>query len=194
MGVQDEAERFEPGSLQEWSEWLEHHHAVRRGVWLVTAKRSTGRQPFDYEAAVVEALRYGWIDATHRSVDEERSMLWFAPRNPRSGWSGTNKVRIERLVAERRLEPAGRAAVEVAHANGSWSLLDDVEALVVPEDLAAALEASGARDGWEAMSPTRRRQHLLALVQAKRPDTRAKRVAAAVADAAPPSSPGGAAG
>ncbi|WP_148575266.1 YdeI/OmpD-associated family protein [Nocardioides caldifontis] len=190
MGVMDEAELFEPASLEEWSSWLERHHAVRRGVWLVTAKRSTGRQPFDYEDAVVEALRFGWIDATQRTLDEERSMLWFAPRNPRSGWSGTNKARIERLVAEGRLEPAGRAAVEVAQANGSWSLLDDVEALVVPDDLAVALEAAGVRERWEAMAPSRRRQHLLALAQAKRPDTRARRVEAAVADAAP----GGAAG
>jgi len=184
VGVMDEAERFEPKSLEEWSGWLASHHTDRRGVWLVTAKRSTGREPFDYESAVVEALRYGWIDATQRSVDDERSMLWFAPRNPRSGWSGTNKVRIERLEAEGRLEPAGRAAVEMARANGSWSLLDDVEALVVPADLAAALEAQGALPGWEGMSKSARRQHLLALVQAKRAETREKRVAAAVAEAA----------
>ena len=179
----EEAERLEPASLAEWSAWLEAHHAERRGVWLVTAKRSTGRQPFGYEEAVVEALRYGWIDATQRSVDAERSMLWFAPRSPRSGWSGTNKARIERLVEEGRLEAAGRAAVEVARANGSWSLLDDVEALVVPPDLAEALASAALQDAWERMSPSLRRQHLLALVQAKRPDTRAKRIAAAVAEA-----------
>ena len=184
MGVMDDAERFEPATLAEWSEWLARNHGDRRGVWLVTAKRSTRRQPFDYEAAVVEALRYGWIDATQRSLDIERSMLWFAPRNPRSGWSGTNKARIERLLEEGRLEPAGLAAVEVARANGSWSLLDDVEALVVPPDLAAALDAHGLRSAWDSMTPSLRRQHLLALVQAKRPETREKRVASAVAAAA----------
>ena len=181
MGVQDEAERFEPETLEEWSAWLARHHEERRGVWLVTAKRSTGRQPFDYEAAVVEALRYGWIDATQRTVDDERSMLWFAPRNPRSGWSATNKARIERLLDEGRLEPPGQAAVDVARSNGAWSLLDDVEALVVPPDLAARLEAEGARAGWDALAPSLRKQHLLALVQAKKAETREKRVAAAVA-------------
>jgi uncharacterized protein YdeI (YjbR/CyaY-like superfamily) len=184
VGVQDDAERFEPATLADWSRWLARNHADARGVWLVTAKRSTGRQPFDYEAAVVEALRYGWIDATQRSLDGERSMLWFAPRNPRSGWSGTNKARIERLLEEGRLEPPGRAAVEVARANGSWSLLDDVEALVVPPDLAAALDAHDLRAAWDSLSPSLRRQHLGALVQAKRPETRSTRVSAAVAEAA----------
>jgi uncharacterized protein YdeI (YjbR/CyaY-like superfamily) len=184
VGVQDEAGQFEPGTLEEWSAWLARHHQECRGVWLVTAKRSTGRQPFDYEAAVVEALRYGWIDATQRSLDDERSMLWFAPRNPRSGWSGTNKARIERLLEEGRLEPPGLAAVEVARSNGAWSLLDDVESLVVPSDLAAALDARGLRAAWDSMTPSLRRQHLLALVQAKRPETREKRVASAVAEAA----------
>jgi uncharacterized protein YdeI (YjbR/CyaY-like superfamily) len=178
MGKLDEAERFEPGSLAEWSAWLERHHADRDGVWLVTARRATGRQPFDYEAGVVEALRYGWIDSTQRPVDEDRTMMWFAPRRPGSGWARPNKLRIARLEEEGRLEPAGRAVVEAARANGTWELFDSVEALVVPDDLAEALAAvPGAREHWDGFPPSARKQALAWIAQAKRPETRARRLA-----------------
>jgi uncharacterized protein YdeI (YjbR/CyaY-like superfamily) len=104
-------------------------------------------------------------------------MLWFAPRRRTSGWSRPNKVRIERLEREGRLAPAGRAAVEAAKANGAWTLLDDVENLVVPDDLAAALDGCpGAREQWDAFPPSARRAILEWIVQAKRAETRAKRV------------------
>lgn len=181
----DDAELVEPADQAEWSDWLARHHAEARGVWLVTPRSSTGRVTVDYETAVVEALRFGWVDSTTRTLDAERGMMWFSPRRPTSGWAGTNKRRIEQLRAEGRLEPAGEAAVRVAQQNGSWSLLDDVERLVVPEDLAAALAAvPGAREAWEARSPSSRRMALTWLVQAKRSETRERRVAAIVQRAA----------
>ena len=177
MSVQDDAERLEALSLDDWSGWLADHHAESTGVWLVTAKRSTGRQPFDYEAAVCEALRFGWIDAVQKTLDEERSMQWYAPRRPASGWSRPNKVRIERLEREGRMEPAGRAAIETAKANGTWTLLDAVEALVVPDDLAAAFAAHpGSREHWDAFPPSARKQMLAWILTAKQPATRARRV------------------
>lgn len=177
MGVQDEAERFEPGSLEDWSAWLAAHHRDAPGVWLVSATKASGRQRFDYEASVVEALRFGWIDSTQRKLDAERNMMWFSPRRPGSPWSRSNKDRVARLVDEGRLEPAGRAAVDAARASGSWELLDEVEALVVPDDLAAALDARpGAREHWERFSPSSRRALLWWIVQAKRSETRHRRV------------------
>lgn len=177
MSVFDDAELVEPASVEEWSAWLAEHHADRNGVWLVSAKAATGRQAFDYETAVVEALRYGWIDSVQRTVDAERSKQWFAPRKPRSGWSGSNKRRIEQLVRERRLEAAGWAAVEAARANGSWSLLDEAEELTVPHDLAAAfVEHPGSREQWDAFPPSARRAILGWIALARRADTRARRV------------------
>ncbi len=177
MGVMDEAERFEPATVSEWSDWLARHHGSTPGVWLVTARRSTGRQTIGYDAAVVEALRFGWVDATVRTLDEKRSMQWFSPRRPTSGWAASNKARIEQLRAEGRLEPAGERAVRVAQENGTWTMYDDVEALVVPPDLAAALaELPGAREAWEGFSPSARRLMLTWVVQAKRPETRARRI------------------
>jgi uncharacterized protein YdeI (YjbR/CyaY-like superfamily) len=183
--AQDDAERLEAHTLDDWANWLAAHHAESTGVWLVTAKRATGRQPFDYEAAVCEALRYGWIDAVQRTLDEERSMQWYAPRRPTSGWSRPNKVRIERLEREGRMEPAGRAVIEAAKANGTWTLLDEVEDLVVPDDLAAAFEAyPGSRAHWDAFPPSARKQMLAWIVTAKQPATRARRVQQTAANAA----------
>ncbi len=185
MGVQDDAEWFEPDGVAAWSRWLADHHADVPGVWLVTAKRSSGRQVLDYETAIVEALRYGWVDSTQRGVDEERTRLWFAPRRPTSGWARTNKARIARLEAEGRLEAAGRAAVEAAKANGSWELYDDVEALVVPDDLAAAFDAHpGSRAHWDGFAPSARKQMLAWVVTAKQSATRERRVTTVAAKAA----------
>ena len=181
----DDAERFEPGSLAEWSAWLAEHHATAPGVWLVSAKKSSGRQVYDYEAAVVEALRWGWVDSTQRGVDEHRSMMWFAPRTSQSIWTRNNKERVARLEAQGRLEAPGRAAVEAAHANGMWTLMDDVEDLVVPDDLAAAFDAHpGSREAYDAFRPSVRKQILAWIALARRPETRAARVAATAEQAA----------
>ena len=177
MGVMDDAERFEPASAQDWGDWLARNHDHVAGVWLVTPRRTTDRQTVDYDTAVVEALRFGWVDATVKTLDEHRAMQWFAPRKPTSGWASSNKKRIERLRAEGRLEPAGERAVRIAHENGTWTMYDDVESLVVPPDLEAALGARpGAREAWDGFSRSARQLMLVWLVQAKRAETREKRV------------------
>lgn len=184
MGVYEDAERVEPASVEEWSGWLARHHADRSGVWLVGPRRAALRA-VDYDTAVVEALRYGWVDSVQRPLDEDRSMQWFAPRRPGSGWARSNKLRIERLEREGRLEPAGRAAVEAARANGAWSLFDEVDTLIVPDDLAAALAAHpGAREQFDAFPPSARRSILAWIVMAKRPTTRERRVREAAEKAA----------
>ncbi|GAA1927182.1 YdeI/OmpD-associated family protein [Nocardioides marmoribigeumensis] len=180
----DEAERLEPATVDEWSAWLAEHHASTPGVWLVSARRAADRA-FGYEEAVVEALRWGWVDSTQRGVDERRSMLWFSPRRPGSVWTRNNKQRVARLEAEGRMEPAGRAQVEAARASGTWTLMDDVEDLVVPADLAEAFESRpGSREHFDAFSPSVRRQVLAWIVLAKKAETRAARVAATAEQAA----------
>lgn len=185
MGAVDDAERVHPTSLEEWGVWLAANHDRDEGVLLVSYRKATGRQAFGYEEAVTEALRFGWVDSTPRKLDDERTMLYFAPRKAGSGWSRPNKERIARLEAEGRLEPAGLALVEAAKADGSWLLLDDVEDLVVPDDLADAFaEHPGSREAWDAFPPSARRGILEWIVQAKRPATRARRIAETAAKAA----------
>lgn len=160
----------------EWRRWLRENHDKAEGVWLVSYKASTGKPRMTYEDSIPDALSYGWIDSVNKPLDHQRTMLLFTPRRPGSGWSRTNKDRIERLMKERRMEPAGLAKIEAAKRDGSWTLLDGVEALEVPDDLRKALGAAGMRK-FEALTPGRRKEHLRALVTAKRPETRAKRVA-----------------
>ena len=179
MGVQDDAERFEPASAEEWGRWLAEHHADTPGVWLVSARREADRG-FGYEAAIVEALRWGWVDSTKRPLDEHRSMMWYAPRRRGSVWTRRNKERVSRLQAEGRMEAAGAAAVAAARTSGMWTLMDPVEDRVVPDDLADALAARpGAREHWDALTPSAQKQVLAWIVMAKRPETRAARVVAA---------------
>ena len=178
-------ERVHPETVTAWRAWLFRHHATSSGVWLVTWKRHTGRPAIGYEDSVVEALAYGWIDSKANSIDDERSMIWFCPRRPKSGWSRPNKERIARLEAEGRMQPAGRAAIEIAKANGAWTLLDSVENLEVPDDLAAAFaERPGSRQHWESFPRSVKRAMLEWIVHAKREQTRAKRVLATAEKAA----------
>jgi uncharacterized protein YdeI (YjbR/CyaY-like superfamily) len=173
----EDAPLFHADDRASWHDWLEANHATARGVWLVTWRRRSGRSGLDYEAAIEEALCFGWVDSTFGRLDDERRKLYFAPRKPRSPWAASNKSRVERLTAEDRMAPAGIAAVEQAKANGSWQVLDAVERLEVPKDLAAALVARvPAADNFAAFPPSTRKMLLGWVALARRPETRAARI------------------
>jgi uncharacterized protein YdeI (YjbR/CyaY-like superfamily) len=131
----------------------------------------------EYEAAVEEALCFGWVDSTTGVVDELRGKIYFAPRKPRSVWAATNKARVERLTRDGLMRPAGLAVIEQAKANGYWSIYDTVERLEVPDDLAAALAARpAAASNFAAWPPSIRKGILGMIAQAVRAETRAARV------------------
>lgn len=176
-GSRDDAPQVHAETLEEWRDWLLAHHDTEAGAWLVSWKAPTGKPSVKYELAVEEALCVGWIDSAGRTLDDERRALWFTRRKPGSGWARTNKERIVRLEAEGRMLPAGRAVIDAAKADGSWTLLDDVENLIVPDDLAAAFERHpGSRENFDAFPPSARRAILEWIVQAKREATRAARL------------------
>jgi uncharacterized protein YdeI (YjbR/CyaY-like superfamily) len=179
--MRDEAELVQPATRAEWRRWLERNHARRTGVWFVSWRTHTGKRRVEYDDAVEEALCFGWIDSQARTIDEERSAVWMSPRKPGSGWSRSNKERIARLERAGLLAPPGIAAVEVAKANGSWTLLDSVEALEEPGDLARALDAEpAARRHFDAFPPSARKQILYWIASAKRDETRRRRIEEAV--------------
>ena len=185
MSRLDEAPWVEADDRPTWRAWLEANHATSSGAWLVTWRRRSGRVGLDYEAAIEEALCFGWVDSTGGRVDDERGKLYFAPRKAGSGWAASNKARIERLERDGRLAAAGRAAVERARADGSWTLLDAVERLEVPDDLAAALASRPAATAtFDGFTPGVRKQLLAWVAMARRPETRARRVEAVAAAAA----------
>lgn len=184
MPALDDAPLVHADDRATWRAWLEANHGAARGAWLVTWRARTGRARLDYEAAIEEALCFGWVDSTGGQLDEERGRLYFAPRKPRSPWAASNKARVERLIADGRMAPAGLAAIERAKANGSWEVLDGPERLEIPDDLAVALDDHPpAAANFAAFPPSARKGLLGWIALAMRPETRAARVAR-VAEAA----------
>ena len=161
-----------------WRQWLAKNHDRSPGIWLVFDRKSSRPDRLAYADSVEEALCFGWIDSTVRSVDPAHYKQLFTPRKPKSGWSRINKERVERLIAEGLMTPAGMARIDQAKANGAWVALDEVEALIVPPDLSDALAADpAARTHFERFSPSARKAYLYWLNGAKRPETRARRLA-----------------
>lgn len=180
-----DAERYQPGSLQDWQDWLAANHQRGEGVWVVQWRTISGRSPLPYEEMVREALCWGWIDGQVKPLDELQLLQWWAPRKPGSGWAATNKARVEDLERAGRLQPAGIAAIEQAKANGMWTVFDSVEALQEPIELTTALDAEPvARTAWDGFPRSVRKQALAGIAMAKRPETRTARVASIVAKAA----------
>ena len=146
-------------------------------MWLVIHKKGHPTGRLFYEDAVQEALCFGWIDSTANALDEHNYKLWMAPRKPRSGWSAVNKRRIERLLADGQIAPAGLAAIDAAKRDGSWAALDASHSLTVPRDLATAFKRyPDAARHFDAFPPSARRVILQWIDAAKRPETRAKRI------------------
>lgn len=163
-------------SRAELRDWLAAHHTDPGPVWLATFKRHHPDY-LAYEPQVEELLCWGWIDSVTRALDADRSMILIAPRSPKSAWSAINKAHVERAVASGAMTPAGLAKVEIAKANGQWDFLNDVDALIAPGDLLAALDAAGQRAFWDATPKSVRRGTLEWIKTAKTSDTRGKRIA-----------------
>ena len=170
-------ESIQPKSILEWNKWLERNHSRANGIWLITFKQATGRPRISYDDAVESALCFGWIDSKPRTLDAERSMLWFSPRKKGSAWSKRNKERVEKLVAANRLHEAGLAKIEDAKQDGSWIKLDSVEALEIPSDLRNAFKSNlGSNSNFDAFPRSSKRAILEWIGNAKTEATRAKRV------------------
>ena len=163
-----------PGDLRRW---LAEHHPQEESVWLVTYKKHTGSRYLPYDAIVEEALCFGWIDSLPRKLDSDRTMLLLSPRRPKSPWSKLNKDRVTKMLDQGLMTPAGQTKIDQAKADGSWTFLDDVEALIIPDDLAAALEANPtAKSYFEAFSPSSKKGILQWIKSAKQAKTREKRI------------------
>jgi uncharacterized protein YdeI (YjbR/CyaY-like superfamily) len=174
MAVTDEVH---PGDRAAWRAWLAEHHATSRGVWLVFTKKSAGKRELSYDEAVEEALCFGWIDSKPNKIDAERYKLTMSPRKPASAWSKLNKDRVERLVAAGQMTDAGMRPVDYAKRHGGWTALDEVEALVIPEDFQAALNANESANRCFAAFPNSSKKIILSWIQsAKRPGTRRARI------------------
>lgn len=175
---------IQPKSRAEWRKWLSSHHTQEEGVWLITFKKSSGKQRLDYAEAVEEALCFGWVDSKGNKLDEERTMLWFTARKKGSGWSKLNKSRIEKLISAELMMPAGLAKIAAAKKDGSWSSLDSIEELEIPPDLEKAFAANKtAYKYFNEFPRSAKRAILFWIAGAKKPETRAKRIQETVTSA-----------
>ncbi|GJD22232.1 hypothetical protein RIVM261_071880 [Rivularia sp. IAM M-261] len=164
-------------SRQEWREWLTENHSTEEGIWLIYYKVKSGKASVKYSEAVKEALCFGWIDSKVKSLDTERYMQIFTPRKPKSVWSKLNKQYIEELTELRLMTEAGLIKIEAAKLDGSWTTLDAIEALIIPDDLQLALQANEiAFQNFQAFSNTSKKNILLWVESARRLETRLKRI------------------
>ncbi len=166
-----------------WESWLEASHKTSPGLWLKLAKKESGIESVSYPEAVEVALCFGWIDGQKGSWDGEWWVQHFVPRRPRSKWSKINCGHAERLIAAGRMRAAGLAEVERAKADGRWeAAYHSQRTMPVPDDLLAALDAEPAAAAfWPNVSGANRYAILYRIHDAKRPETRAKRIAQFVA-------------
>jgi uncharacterized protein YdeI (YjbR/CyaY-like superfamily) len=176
---------LEVSSREQWRSWLLANHATSPGVWLAIGKKGNQVTARGYEDTVEEALCFGWLDGRVSQLDEARFKQHRGPRKRGSIWARSNQERVARLAEPGLLAPAGVAAVASAQADGSWTLLDEVDALVIPEDLAVALAGTPETEGtFAALPPSARKMALYWIASARRPATRARRIAETVGAAA----------
>lgn len=174
---QKEVEIFHPKNKQEWRSWLEKNHDHLNEVWVVFYKKASGKATLTWSESVDEALCFGWIDSKKIPVDIEKSHQFFSKRKPKSTWSKINKDKVERLIEEGLMSPAGFRSIEIAKQNGSWTILDDVEKLILPSDLEAAfLTHPRAHDYFMKLSKSIKKMMLQWIVLAKLPETRKRRI------------------
>ncbi len=162
--------------------WLEEHGGASDGIWVRMARKSSGIPSLDWTRGVEVALCFGWIDGQSRRIDDTWFMQRFTPRRARSMWSKVNRQKVEALVAAGRMRPGGHAEVERAKADGRWErAYDSVSEATVPDDLAAALEAAGMAETFAGLNSANRYAILHRVQTAKKPETRARRIAKYVA-------------
>ncbi|MEM9003782.1 MAG: YdeI/OmpD-associated family protein [Cyanobacteria bacterium P01_F01_bin.86] len=168
--------QVEVKSTLELRAWLEANHAQQESIWLVTYKKHIGDKYISVQDILDEVLCFGWIDGIRRKLDEDRTMQMISPRQAQH-WAKSYKDRAAKLIDEGRMHAAGLAAIEASKRNNLWNFMDDVDALIKPEDLIKALEAHPpASENFEAFNRSSKRNILRWIKLAKTPQTRAKRI------------------
>jgi uncharacterized protein YdeI (YjbR/CyaY-like superfamily) len=166
-------------SRSEWERWLEAHHGDQPGVWLKIAKKGSGIESVAYPDVLEVALAYGWIDGRRRALDADYFLQHFTPRRARSRWSRINRETATRLIESGAMKPSGLREVERAQVDGRWdAAYDGPGSATIPDDLERALRENGAaRAFFQTLNSQNRYAILYRIHDAKRPETRARRIA-----------------
>ena len=172
---------FHPKTRKSWRRWLQMNHASLPGVWMIYYKKQSGKRKFDYGEAVEEALCFGWIDSAPRKLDDQKAMLKFTPRKPKSAWSQLNKTRIKKLTRLGLMTDAGLAKIKQAKKDGSWDKLTSSDSHVdsnsLPKELLSALSKNKkALDNFKNFAPGYRKRFLFWIDSAKQKETKEARI------------------
>jgi uncharacterized protein YdeI (YjbR/CyaY-like superfamily) len=181
----EEIEVFYPTNQKEWRAWLQKNHRLKQAVWVVFYNKNSKKPTISWSNAVDEALCFGWIDSKKIAIDKEKSHQFFSKRKPKGTWSKINKEKILKLIESGMMTQAGLDIIVTAKQNGSWTILDEVEELIIPKDLEKALNTTeNAMDYFLGLSKSVKKMMLQWIVMAKREETRQHRINEIVTHAA----------
>lgn len=168
---------FYPKTIKEWRAWLVQNHVEQQAVWLVFYKKKSAIPSLSWTEAVREALCFGWIDSKKKSIDDKKYIQFFSKRKAKSTWSKVNKDLVQELIEHKLMTKAGLESIQIAKENGSWTILDSVEALIIPADLEKAFQTeAGAKNFFLSLSKSKKKSVLYWVISAKRQETRQKRI------------------
>ena len=172
-----EIKTYYPKTQQDWRKWLEKNHLRHDAVWVKLYKKGSNKPTINWREAVDEALCFGWIDSIKKTLDEQCSIQFFSKRKPNGTWSKINKEKIEQLIADGKMTSTGMAYIDAAKQNGSWSLLDEVEELIIPKDLEKAFKLNkGSKKYFQALNKSTQKNMLKWIVMARQVETRERRI------------------
>ena len=172
-----DVENYCPSDQEDWKKWLELNHNKNEAVWLIFYKKRSSNYNLSWSGAVDEALCFGWIDSTKKTIDNEKYKQYFSKRKTKSIWSKINKEKVKILIEQGLMNESGYKSIEIAKENSSWTFLDEVEALVIPEDLKAEFtNHKGSMEYFDSLSKSVKKILLYWVVSAKRKETRQKRI------------------
>jgi len=170
-------ETYYPKSRSDWRKWLVKNHETKQSVWLLFYNKKSEKESISWSDAVDEALCFGWIDSKKQKIDEFSYRQYYSKRKPDSTWSKINKEKIKQLVKNGLMTKSGLKSIEIAKQNGSWTILDEVEQLIVPKDLKEVLTSyNNAFEYFDSQSKSSKKMLLYWVASAKRSKTRQKRI------------------
>ena len=185
MELHKNAPTFHAKTRKEWRKWLEKNHQSEKSVWLIIYHQSSEVKTVYYEEAVEEAICFGWIDSIAHKRDEESKYQFFAQRKPKSNWSKANRERAQKMIDQGLMAPSGQKLIDMAKKTGTWEALVDVQNSIIPEDLQKQLNKNKmALKNFLAFPPSSKRIILEWILNAKKAETREKRIEETVSLAA----------
>ncbi|MCT3922087.1 YdeI/OmpD-associated family protein [Elizabethkingia anophelis] len=180
-----EIETYCPKSQTDWRHWLKKNHKSKQSVWLIYHTKKSNVPSLSWSEAVDEALCFGWIDSTRKKINDISFMQFFSKRKPKSNWSKINKEKVQQLIDSKRMTKQGYESVEIAKQNGYWTILDEIEEVIIPEDLEIAFKKyNGSKDYFLSLSKSTRKIILSWIILVGKQETRQKRIEEVVESAA----------